>query len=160
MVRGLCFGMGLFVPLLAGKSHLFPGWSGRVTPPLSDLTLTACTPPCTPSAPCAHLFAAVCCSGWRRSLRRQGAEQGNFTLTFDLHHRREGSSLYPALQGARGHQGEPAKLVRDYTETQGHCLFPLSPSSCPFPFSIHTPLPTFHRATTPSTAWGVLPRST
>lgn len=151
--------MGLLVLHLVGKSHQFPDWSGRVTPPLSNLALAACTQPCTPSAPCAHLFAAGCCSRWRRSPQKQEAEQGNFILTFDLHHRREGSSLYPALQGVQGHQGEPVKLVRDYAETQGHCLFTLSPSSCTFPFSIHSLLPTFHGANTPSAVWGKLPRS-
>lgn len=49
--EGLCTGMGLLVFPLAGKSHQFPVWNRRVTPPLRDLALATRTQSCTPGAP-------------------------------------------------------------------------------------------------------------
>lgn len=106
---------------------------------------------CTPVCSSVQLAAFL---GGEEALRKQGAEQGNFTLAFDLHHRRGGSSLYPALQGAQGHRGKHARPAKDYTETQGRCLLILSPPSCTFRFSIYSPLPASHRRTTPSPVGG------
>lgn len=95
----------LLVLHLAGKAHQFLGWSGRVTPPQLDLALTACTEPCTPVHPMHTSLQLAAVLGAVGALRKQGAEQGNFTLTFDLHHRREGSSL----SGSARSPGSPGR---------------------------------------------------
>lgn len=97
---GLCIGVGLLLLPLAGELHQRPDWKRGSTLSLSNLALTTHTQSCTPGGllhtslqPDAFLEAEAAC-------RKRGTEQGNFTLAFDLHDRRRGSSLHPALQGA------------------------------------------------------------
>lgn len=137
--KGLCAGMGLLVLPLAGKSHHFPGWSRRTTPPQRDLALTTHTQSCTPDAPlCTPLrsWLLLCLEKDPSGSK----EQSRVILPWPLISitGEGGSSLYPALEGAQGHQGKCVRPAWDYTETQGRCLLILSPPSCTFPFSIYS----------------------
>lgn len=150
MMRGFALGWGrLFSPWQVNLASFQTGTGGfaSLEGPGTRYLYTVRHSRCTHV--CAALQLAAFLDG-EGALRNRGAEQGNFTLAFDLHHRRGGSSLYPALQGAQGHQGEHARPARDYTETQGCCLLMLSPPSCTFPFSISSPLPASHGGTAPS----------
>lgn len=81
--KGLCTGMWLLVLPLAGKSHQFPYWSRRVTPPQADLALTSRMQSCTPDAPLRTPLCSWLCL-WLEKDPSESKEQSRVILPWPL----------------------------------------------------------------------------
>lgn len=97
--EGLCTGTRSLVLTVRAKSHWLPDWSRRAVLPLRELVPTTMCNSVLLLCFCTLLCSQTIFLDGEQPTKR-GTEQGNFTLAFDLHQRRGGSSLYPALQGA------------------------------------------------------------
>lgn len=104
-----------------------------------SLALATPTQSCTPAAPlCTPLCSWLPSQTEKQPSGSKGQSRVIAPCPLISSTGEGGSSLYPALQGAQGHQGEHARPAGDYTETQRCCLLILSPS-CTFPLSTALP---------------------